>query len=244
MGLDLSPCQPVFDRDPALYLDLTEPVRRGAGEVLYASENGALVAVDLGRGTGDGQILFSLWAQDQDTARQLCRRIPCRPQSVTVHEACSLPALEEAFGYRKFNPCWQAGYFAKEPLPEPTLPFALVPLGPEHLDQVYGHYKLTGRDYLARRLAAGAMTGAFTAEGNLAGFMGTHEEGTLGLLEVLPGYRRQGVATLLQSHMTNLALQRGQIPYGQIFEGNAPSLALQRSLGFRCARGYLYWPDF
>lgn len=241
MRLDLSPCQRVFNRDPALYLDLTEPVRRGAGEVLYASENGALVAVELE--DGDGLTLYTLWARDEQTARRMCRLIPPHPFSVTAHEACSLPALEEAFGYQNFNACWQAGYFDKEPLPEPTLPFVLAPLGPDHLDQVYAHYQLTGKDYLAGRLEAGVMIGAFTPEGALAGFMGTHDEGTLGLLEVLPGYRRQGVATLLQSHMTNLALQRGQIPYGQIFDGNTPSLALQRSLDFQCSQGFLYWPD-
>lgn len=241
MRADLSPCQPVFDRDPALYLDLTEPVRRGTGTVCYAAQDGALVAVELEG--GDGLTLYSLWARDEKTARRLCRLIPPHPFSVTPHEASSLPALEETFGYRNFNPCRQAGYFSKEPLPEPESPFVVRPLGPEYLDQVSEHYHLTGADYVLGRLEAGVMIGAFTPEGALAGFMGTHDEGTLGLLEVLPPYRRRGVARLLQSHMTNRALARGEIPYGQIFEGNTPSLALQASLGFRVSRGYLYWPD-
>ena len=71
--------------------------------------------------------------------------------------------------------------------------------------------------------------------------MGRHTEGTIGLLEVLPQYRRQGVATLLQRFMTNLELSRGHIPYGQVFEDNIPSLALQRSLGYRISDGLLYW---
>lgn len=242
MPTDLSPCRPVFDRDPALYLDLTEPVRRGTGTVCYAAEDGALVAVELEE--GDGLTLYTLWARDENTARQLCRLIPPHPFSVTAHEACSLPALREAFGYRDFNPCRQAGYFSPKPLPEPKSPFVVRPLGPEHLAQVAEHYHLTGADYVAGRLEAGVMIGAFSPEGHLAGFMGTHDEGTLGLLEVLPPYRRQGVASLLQSHMTNRALQRNELPYGQIFEGNTPSLALQRSLGFQCSKGFLYWPDF
>ena len=45
-----------------------------------------------------------------------------------------------------------------------------------------------GRDYVAERLAAGAMTGAFL-DGVLAGFIGIHEEGSIGMLEVLPAYR-------------------------------------------------------
>lgn len=242
MPADLSPCRPVFDRDPALYLDLTEPVRRGTGTVCYAAQDGALVAVELE--DGGGLTLYSLWARDGETARRLCRLIPPHPFSVTAHEASSLPALREAFGYKDFNPCRQAGYFSRKPMPEPDIPFVVRPLGPEHLSLVAAHYHLTGADYVLGRLEAGVMIGAFTPRGDLAGFMGTHDEGTMGLLEVLPPYRRQGVARLLQSHMTNLALERDEIPYGQIFDGNSPSLALQQSLGFQCSRGFMYWPEF
>ena len=242
MPADLSPCRPVFDRDPALYLDLTEPVRRGTGTVCYAAQDGALVAVSLE--DGDGLTLYTLWARDGETARRLCRLIPPHPFSVTVHEASSLPALSERVCYQKLSPGRQAGYFARKPLPEPDIPFVVRPLGPEHLPLVAAHYHLTGADYVLGRLEAGVMIGAFTPEGHLAGFMGTHDEGTLGLLEVLPDYRRQGVARLLQSHMTNRALDRDEIPYGQIFDGNSPSLALQRSLGFQCSQGFLYWPEF
>lgn len=242
MPADLSPCRPVFDRDPALYLDLTEPVRRGTGTVCYAAQDGALVAVELE--DGGGLTLYSLWARDGETARRLCRLIPPHPFSVTAHEASSLPALQEAFGYKDFNPCRQAGYFSRKPMPEPDIPFVVRPLGPEHLSLVAAHYHLTGADYVLGRLEAGVMIGAFTPRGDLAGFMGTHDEGTMGLLEVLPPYRRQGAARLLQSHMTNLALERDEIPYGQIFDGNSPSLALQQSLGFQCSRGFMYWPEF
>ena len=65
----------------------------------------------------------------------------------------------------------------------------------------------------------------------------------MGLLEVLPNYRRQGIATLLQSYLTNLELSRGHIPYGQVFDGNEPSLALQRSLGYQRSAGLMYWSE-
>ena len=67
----------------------------------------------------------------------------------------------------------------------------------------------------------------------------------MGLLEVLPQYRRRKLATLLQAYMIRLELSRGHIPYGQVFDGNEPSLALQRSLGMVQSMGRLYWaaPD-
>ena len=41
--------------------------------------------------------------------------------------------------------------------------------------------------------------------------------------------------------MIGLELSRGRVPYGQVFDGNEPSLALQRSLGMTSSMGRLYW---
>ena len=244
MAPDLSPCRAMFETDPVRYLDLTEPVRRGTGEVVYAGPDGALVAVDTGRGVRPEDQLFTLSARDADAARRLCALLPGPAVQVTVHEECAFPALEERLGIRAWNPCWQAGYLSTAPLPELPcgLPFELRPLGPEHLEQVYAHYQLPGEAYLRRRLERGAMLGAFTPGGTLAGFIGRHEEGTIGMLEVLPPYRRRGLGKLLQSRMANLALAEGHTPYCQIFADNEVSLSLQRSLGFQISRGFMYWP--
>ena len=48
---------------------------------------------------------------------------------------------------------------------------------------------------------------------------------------------------MLQSYLTNLELSRGHIPYGQVFDGNEPSLALQRSLGYQRSAGLMYWSE-
>ncbi|MCI9288136.1 MAG: hypothetical protein HFF23_01415 [Oscillospiraceae bacterium] len=41
--------------------------------------------------------------------------------------------------------------------------------------------------------------------------------------------------------MIGLELSCGHVPYGQVFDGNDPSLALQRSLGMTRSMGRLYW---
>ena len=61
------------------------------------------------------------------------------------------------------------------------------------------------------------------------------------MLEVLPAYRRRGLGELLQRAAINLALERGQIPFGQIIDGNEASLALQRKLGMAVSRSRLFW---
>lgn len=236
---DLSCCQAVFDRDPVLYMDMTEPVRRGTGQVVCAAPEGALVAVPNG---DDGGVIYTLFAQNEAMAELLCRLIPTKPEFVTTHETLSFPAVQRHFGYQSMTPCWQVGYLSQDPLPLPRSPFQVWPLTPAQLPLVEAHYHLASPGYLAQRVSCGAMYGAFDGE-ELAGFIGLHAEGTVGLLEVLPQYRRRGVATLLQSYLTDLELSRGHIPYGQVFDGNAPSLALQRSLGYQCSAGPMYWSE-
>ena len=87
---------------------------------------------------------------------------------------------------------------------------------------------------------ARGMLGAFV-EGEPAGFVGFHAEGTIGMLEVLPPYRRRGVGEALLRGAVRLALERGQYAFGQVFTDNAPSLALQRKVGLAVSEEILYW---
>jgi tRNA (guanine37-N1)-methyltransferase len=235
----LSPCRAVFAQDPVRYLDLTETVRRGDGRVLYAGPTGALVAFNIwqknGQDTG-----FTMFAQDLDTAERLCDLMPSSPSILTVHEDFYRSLLERRFGLRLGQTCWQAAYLGRDRMPLPSTDLMVRQLDVGHLVCVSAHYKLGGEHYLSWLLERGALYGAFQQD-ELCGFIGTHAEGSVGLLEVLPQYRRRGIATLLQRFMTNLELDRGHIPYCQIFDGNEPSLALQRSLGCAVSHGPLYW---
>ena len=66
-------------------------------------------------------------------------------------------------------------------------------------------------------------------------------EGSVGMLEVLPEYRRQGAATALMAAMVNFCLERGCVPFSQIFAGNEASLGLHRKMGFSIAQRPMYW---
>ncbi|MCD8379868.1 MAG: GNAT family N-acetyltransferase [Lachnospiraceae bacterium] len=89
------------------------------------------------------------------------------------------------------------------------------------------------------------MYGAFmqSDEGEtvLAGYIGTHSEGALGMLQVRTQYRGRGIGAALESFMINLALTRGEIPFGHIFEGNEASLRLQRKLKMNVTDVILWW---
>ena len=242
MTTELSICQAALNRDPVLYLDMTESVRRGDGRVLAASPWGALVAfTNLMDGPDYG---YTMFADDERTARSLCAMIPPNPGFITVHEEHYLDLLKKRFGFTQANTCWQVGYLRATPLPLPELGVEVRPLEPSHLPTVCANYQMEDRDYLEWLIGRGELYGAFDGEALLA-FAGRHAEGSMGLLEVLPQYRRRGLGSLLQSCLVNLELSRGHIPYGQVFDGNQPSLALQQSLGMARSMGQLHWavPD-
>lgn len=232
-------CASYLARDPVLYLDLTEAVRRGEGWVVDSCSTGALVAYrnyeQDGHPTG-----FTLCAADLATARALLANLPEDTEFIVAHEEHCLPLIQERFPIAPFHPSLQMAYLEGKPLPLPDLGLSVRLLEEVHLPTALAHYPLGDEVYLRWLLERGELYGAF--DGNtLLGFMGRHAEGSLGLLEVLPQYRRRGIATLLQSFMTNLELSRGHIPYGQVFLDNAPSLALQQSLGFRSSDSPLFW---
>lgn len=238
MDIDLSICQEALNRDPVLYLDLTEAVRRGEGRVIAAMPRGALVAfTNLMDGSDLG---YTMFADDERTARRLFAMIPAKPGFITVHERHYSDLLKKCFGFSELNACWQVGYLRTSPLPLSNPDVVLRPLEAAHLPTVLANYKLEDEAYLAWLISRGELVGAFDGD-TLMAFAGRHAEGSLGLLEVLPPYRRRGLGTLLQSHLINLELSRGCIPYGQVFDGNEPSLALQRSLGMAQSMGRLYW---
>lgn len=242
METDLTICQPLFDQDPVRYLDMTETVRRGIGTVLHASPTAALVGIP----SPDCPEAFDSYLMScagMDSARLLCGLLPGGGDSlVAAHEDFYLPLLQERFGLGFFleGASFQAAYLGDGPCPIPESPLTLRQLTVDDLPQVADNYKLEGEDYLRSLLERGQLVGGFLDDA-MIGFAGRHAEGSIGLLEIFPPYRRRGFASVLEGHMINLELSLGHVPFGQVLTDNAPSLALQRSLGMTLSAGTLCW---
>jgi GNAT superfamily N-acetyltransferase len=119
----------------------------------------------------------------------------------------------------------------------------IKPLTIAHKDIIIKNYskiEIVDTDYIKNRLKANVMLGAFINR-NLCGFIGTHEEGSIGMLEVFPEYMRKGIGSALQIAATNTALIDKRYPYGQVVETNSASTALQRKLGFELSKDKVYW---
>ena len=68
-------------------------------------------------------------------------------------------------------------------------------------------------------------------DGKLAGFIGTHSEGSMGILEVFPEHRRKGYGMMLESYLIRWHLERGWTPFGHVIDGNEASVRLQQKAG-------------
>ena len=119
-----------------------------------------------------------------------------------------------------------------KPFPKEELPFLLSVYDPDGDPAGYED-----------AVRAGDVLAAYR-DGKIAGFIGFHEDGSGGMLEVLPEFRRLGIGTALEIALHNLALSRGWTPYGQIRIENEASLKLQERLGMVVSDpdgSILYW---
>ena len=71
------------------------------------------------------------------------------------------------------------------------------------------------------------MTGAFL-DGVLAGLIGIHEEGSIGMLEVLPAYRRRGLGYALEAGAIRRALKA--VSYTHLCRGAQGRRGIQTEL--------------
>ncbi|MCQ2539579.1 MAG: GNAT family N-acetyltransferase [Acetatifactor sp.] len=143
-------------------------------------------------------------------------------------------------GWHLIGACSQYLYTAKEPLPVKYKNIRQLTL--DDLEYVNKHYRYEEREYLARRIWAGLMFGAYDGD-RLVGFIGVHGEGSGGMLYVDREYRRQGIAESLEAYLLNRCIERGWIPYGHVMEGNEASELLQEKMGLYKASKKLYWLD-
>ncbi len=82
--------------------------------------------------------------------------------------------------------------------------------------------------------------GAFT-DSKLAGFIGRHADGSIGMLHVFDGFRRRGIGEALETFMINYVMTFGRVPLCDVYCGNSASMALQIKLGMTAARCGTFW---
>lgn len=217
-------------------IDMLEVLELPRGAVVAADEAGVLLQ------HGDIYLLSHTVGHAADFLPQMEQTLWQNPkQLVVLHSSELKETLERAFGFQTVMECRHAVYFPTTPIPY------VLPEGTEirrldgsYADFVHAHYHMVDDPaYIRERLDAG-MFGVFVG-GEIAGFAGTHEERPMGLLEILPEFRRLGLAYALEAHLINHLLSLGRVPFCQVAIYNEASIRLQEKLGLTLSGQVIYW---
>ena len=114
-------------------------------------------------------------------------------------------------------------------------------IGMEYYDFIRQNYStLVDEKYLQNRIQANVFIGAFDQD-NIVGFAGIHDEGSIGIVEVIAKYRRRGIARMLETYMINEALKKNELIYLQVELDNTVSMKFHEKLGFKRANDIITW---
>lgn len=143
------------------------------------------------------------------------------------------------------DPCITYAYLnPMPPLPDIISGVEIKRLAPSLAPTVLDAYHNPGGGYTVERIAGIMRTkGIFgaIANGKLAGFIGRHSDGSMGMLEVFESFRRRGIAAALEKFLITYVMTFGRIPVCDVFTDNPASMALQQKLGLTKGIGYTYW---
>lgn len=217
-----------LNKDYLLNVDMIECIRRDICRILYASDKAVLIVADSGW-------VHMLSCEDRELGLELIKTH--QPPWVVLHQMDMREAVA-GLGYRIGDECWQSAYTKTTPMEETLADIRR--LDRRFLKRIADNYELADEEEIAALLDAGVIYGAF-AGGELAGFIGRHKEGSVGLLFVFPEFRRMGIAEALERNYVNRELAEGNVAYGQIFVGNTPSRQLQEKLGMDFSDKFICW---
>ena len=179
-------------------------------------------------------------AEDEE---HLEKMVPLIPKAVSEHSIVTVTdrwneRVSEILGYHGSMLCSQACYTRGEPLPVRHKDIRQLTV--EEIPYVAEHYHLGDETYVRERIVAGDVFGIYI-DGKLCGFIGCHNDGSMGMLYVEDAYRRQGLAASLEGYLINKQREQGMIPYAHIVNGNEASIQLQERLGLNLSDPVIWW---
>ena len=208
-------------------------LRRGTAEILERDDDGIFLFDTVSEA-------YMISSTDSGKAAQWILRHSDRNYKLLVASGDSIADfIKEKLSFQNVLKCYQLIFSGEKPkLPKTSLETRHA--AEEDLDFILAHYDILSREELTkiitlRKLVMGLLNG------KPVGFVGEHLEGSLGILYILPEYRKQGFAAYLEKYQMNEMLRDGYIPFGQVEVGNEKSLNLQKKLGFKECSGFVYW---
>jgi 8-oxo-dGTP diphosphatase len=90
-------------------------------------------------------------------------------------------------------------------------------------------------DYIVERIQNG-LSSCIRVNGVLASWALTHDDGSLGFLQVMDNFKRQGYGISTTISLAQKVIDRGKIPFANIEEDNLNAINLVNKIGFKMDR--------
>lgn len=245
---EMQACRELLRQQKLLHMDMTELIDRGQAELLYFKGKNICL-----RDTVSGIVFLSV--DNEESGKHILETVISKekPELLVIHQEYMVSMVEQVLQGEVFMACHQLVYTKREKLPITGLyrldgkreenQIEIRKLDMKYFEIVNAHYgMMDDPQYIQGRIEAGRMFGAFYGE-TLAGFIGVHEEGSLGMLEVLPEYRGRHIGKALETYLINYCLEHGFTPFTQVAEDNEISMKLQESLGLCKAKQKVYFME-
>ena len=150
--------------------------------------------------------------------------------------------LEKFKNLTRKKPCYQILYdkvFGAQ-LPSDTIVKELEPTD-ENIDFVTGTYTLGfSREEIKKLMTRFTFYATYT-NGEISGYIGRHDEGSIGILEIMPEFRRKGLGAFLVDYSIQKLIEKGEIAYCNIEIANEKSLKMHQKMGFYPSEKLVYW---
>ena len=225
-----------LSKDETLYAQMIVAYKKGKCDVLYEESDGILLYDHTTQ-------TYLASAKNEPGAKDILHKLPQDYGMLIVYEEVftHFDKLLLPYSYTLNFEQYRYTQKGKYKLPEHNITFKM--LEDKDIEVVKQNYKvddLCNDEYIKKCMERG-MLGAYK-EDILLGFIGLHESGAMGMLEVFEPYRRKHIGMVLEMEYINYLLQQQcEIIYTQVEVNNKASQNLQEKLHLEKAKAIQYW---
>lgn len=221
-----------LSQDSLLCANIQNSLLRGSGEIIEDSPEGIFVYESLGQ-------VYYLMAPPALGKEWLCKHEERGYNLIVLYNDALISFAAERYHLSLDETCKQI-VWTEQQAPARTQELFIRHAQMADLELCMSVYHQSSPEDIRGAVELGNVFLAYK-EDEFVGMIGLHMDGSMGMLDVLPAYRRRGYGTEMERMLIAHQLAQGCIPYGQVHLSNNASFALQENIGMKCSQGTLTW---